>query len=581
MKSLAFFTMITVLFMVPAHSFSSDLGSLRIRWLSGDVQVRNEELDEWVPASLNMPLKEGDRIWVPEAGKLELHLIDGTFLRLDQESAIEILSLGRNSFHFYFNEGRAYVNFAGLKDNLLRIDTLVSSIQGMDRAVFGIEVSRSGHTDLSVYRGAVHIESKDGGKKIEAGQTLSLREDDYAELMPLGPADDWVRWNSERDRNLAERRPPSPYLPEELHAYSGDFEANGRWVYVREYGNVWTPTVIVSPGWAPYTIGKWVWIRGDYIWISYEPWGWVPYHYGRWVYVAPIGWCWTPPRRGAVYWGPGFVAWISTPTYVSWVPLAPGEIYYGRGYYGPHSVNITKVNITHINVRKVVYKNVHAPHGVNVVHRETFVKGRKVDFRLKDNPFLKERVSIGRPDIQPERTTRMPVFKEIPQAKKPPESIRQERATRPVFVKPETPRREMPVKPREGKPEQKVFKKPEELKPRGKEVDKLEGRPGVRGEEKPVEPRKIEKRIEKPSISKPKRDFGKTGDPGSREPYIEKPSIEKPAGPIKPEREKNQERSFKPAERERSAETRTLQRPNNQSTKPGNATKEMQRPRVY
>jgi hypothetical protein len=311
MKTIMLLILIPVLFIMPTHSFSSDLGPLHIRWLSGDVQIKAEDLDEWVPASTNMPLKEGDRIWVPEDGKVEFQLIDGTLLRLDQESAIEILSLGRNSFQFFLNEGRAYVNFAGLKANLLQIDTPISSIQGLDRATFGMDVSRSGRTDLSVYRGSVYIESKEGRKRVEAGNVLSLGEDDYAELRPLGPADDWERWNSERDRNLAERRPPSPYLPEELHAYSNDFEGNGRWVYLREYGHVWTPTVIVSPGWAPYTIGRWVWIRGDYIWVSYEPWGWVPYHYGRWVYATHIGWCWAPPKRRAVYWGRGL--WPGSP----------------------------------------------------------------------------------------------------------------------------------------------------------------------------------------------------------------------------------------------------------------------------
>jgi len=43
--------------------------------------------------------------------------------------------------------------------------------------------------------------------------------------------------------------------------------------------------------------------------------------------------------------GPGFVGWIVTPGYVAWVPLAPGEVYYGYGYYGPGSVNITAINI--------------------------------------------------------------------------------------------------------------------------------------------------------------------------------------------------------------------------------------------
>ena len=62
---------------------------------------------------------------------------------------------------------------------------------------------------------------------MDAGRILSLKEETYAELSPLGPPDEWERWNRERDRKYAERRPPSRYLPDELQAYSSDFEGNG------------------------------------------------------------------------------------------------------------------------------------------------------------------------------------------------------------------------------------------------------------------------------------------------------------------------------------------------------------------
>lgn len=581
MKSLAFLFMIPVLLAVPLPSFSSDLGSLRISWLNGDVQIRAEEMEDWAPASLNMPLKDGDMVWVPEAGIVEFHLIDGTFLRLDQESAMEILSRGTNAFLFYLSEGRAYVNFAGLKDDFLQIDTPIASIRPIERATFGIEVSRSGHTDLSVYKGAVLIESKRGERRVDAGQALSLLEGDYAEMRPLGPSDDWERWNSERDRSLAERRFPSPYLPEELHVYSNDFESSGRWVYVREYGHVWTPTVVASPGWAPYTVGRWVWIRGDYIWISYEPWGWVPYHYGRWVYINRIGWCWTPPKRGAVYWGPGFVAWVSTPTYVSWVPLAPGEIYYGYGYYGPHSVNLKKVHINRIDVHRVSYKNARAPHAVNVIHRETFVKGKKVDFRLNENPFLREKVHIGRPDIQPERATRMPLIKEIPQAKKPPAPVWEQRPKRPVSVKPEMDRRELPVKPGEVRPGQRIFKRPEEQRPMERGREKSESPPAGKGVEKPAEPRKFDRRSEAPPASKPERETARLGSPGTGQVFAGKPSTERPVRSIKPETGGTQERLFKPPERARLPENRPGQRPDVRADKTGLGIRELQRPRLF
>ena len=93
--------------------------------------------------------------------------------------------------------------------------------------------------------------------------------------------------------------------------------------------------------------------------IFCEPWGWVPYYYGRWAFLASIGWCWVPPPVTApVLWRPGFVAWILTPTYVSWVPLAPGEIYYGHRYYGPNSVNATNLNINKINITNVRWSGI-------------------------------------------------------------------------------------------------------------------------------------------------------------------------------------------------------------------------------
>jgi len=425
MKHIKFIVLFFMIILFPVYSYPETLGALRISLIDGDVQINTEDTEEWVPASINMPLTDGDRIWVPEGARTELELRDGTSLRLDEKSALDILRIEKDSFQFYLNEGHLYANFRGLRGNLLQIDTPLSSVRSYDRSVFRIDIPGDGNTDISVYRGSIYAENRDGKTTVEEGKTLSLGEGTYAELAPLGAPDEWERWNRERDRRFAEQRPPSRYLPDELQPYSADLDENGRWVYVREYGRVWTPRVEVSVGWAPYRVGRWIWRGGDYVWVSYEPWGWVPYHYGRWAFVASVGWCWVPPVRGAVYWGPGFVGWVQTPTYVSWVPLAPREIYYGHGYYGPHSVNITNVNITNIQVTKVVYKNVHIRNAVTVIHHDTFVKGKHVEVKVRENPFLRERISIGSPNIKPEKATRMPVMKEIPQVRKPPEPIRE------------------------------------------------------------------------------------------------------------------------------------------------------------
>src|SRR5512136_2675083 len=99
---------IITLFLFPAYAHSQNLGELRLSLIAGDVQVRSEEMEDWVPASINMPLREEDRIWVPERGKTELQLRDGTYLRLNQQSALEILTLDKDSSQFYLNEGHVY-----------------------------------------------------------------------------------------------------------------------------------------------------------------------------------------------------------------------------------------------------------------------------------------------------------------------------------------------------------------------------------------------------------------------------------------------------------------------------------------
>ncbi len=521
MKTLRWLALTAGLICLPALSYPSVLGHVHISLIEGDVQVHTEDTGDWVPASINMPLKDGDRIWVPVGGRLELRLKDGTSLRLDEKTALDILTLEKDSCQFYLPEGRAYVNFRGARGSLLQMDTPMSSFRAYDRAIFRIDILDDRQTDLSVYQGSVYAESRDGRIRVDQDKTLALRERFPAELSPIGPPDEWERWNRNRNRIYADRRAPSRYLPEELEPYSSDFEDYGRWVYVRGYGHVWTPTVVVSAGWAPYRMGRWVWIRGDYVWISYEPWGWVPYHYGRWAFVPSFGWCWVPPARGAVYWGPGFVGWVRTPTYVSWVPLAPREIYYGYGYYGPYSVNITNININTINVEKVVYRNVRVQNAVTVVHHDTFVHGRQVEVRERENPFLREKINVGRPNIKPERPTVMPVIREIHQTRKPPEKIdeikvREIKERRPLtreretsVFRPESPPREMEIKRKEaGSVERwgdrtgersgdKDFEKGRERRVPVKEVERPDDRKPMEKMETPREGRPVEKEIER------------------------------------------------------------------------------------
>jgi len=420
MKRYIYIIIISIFLLLPAYSHASGLGYMHINLIQGDVQMKTDDTLDWVAASINTPLRQGDRLWVPEAGRLEIRLRDGTCVRLDQNSGLEILTAGESN-QFYLSFGRAYVNFRGQDDSLLQVDTPLSAMRVYDPSKFNIDVSDNGFTELSVMSGAVYAESRSGQTRVSAGKTLSIGEDRYAELSPLGLSGEWERWNRDRDAILYAGRSENVYLPPELSTYSYDLDYYGRWVHTPSYGYVWTPTLSVSVGWSPYSVGRWVWVGGDYVWISYEPWGWVPYHYGRWTWVASIGWCWLPPSRGSVYWGPGYVGWYYTPSYVSWVPLGPRDIYYGYGYYGPYSINLSIYR--HIT-RPVVYQNVLIQNAVMTVNRDVFLRGHYSRRALSENPFRRGVLTAGRPQIKPERATRIPVIRDIPSSKQPPRLVR-------------------------------------------------------------------------------------------------------------------------------------------------------------
>ena len=540
MKRTIMMFLISLTLLAPALASASDLGGVRFSLIQGDVQVRTEDTNDWVPASVNMPLREGDRIWVPEDGVAELQTKDGSYLRLADRSALEILTLDRDSHQAYLTEGRLYSYFTGDGDSLLQIDTSASSVRAQDRSKFMVDVPQRGPVQVSVLQGEVTVENRDGVIRVASGEMLSLGEGAFSEKSTLGSPDEWERWNWERDRKIAERRPPVRHLPEELQPYSNDFYDNGRWVYTPDYGYVWTPAVSVSVGWAPYRYGRWVWIGGDYVWVSYEPWGWVPYHYGRWSFVVSIGWCWVPPARGAVYWGPGYVGWVYTSRRVAWVPLAPREVYYGRGYYGPHSVNITNVNVTNVYVGKVVYKNVRVNNAVTTVNHETFVRGRPADALVKENPFLTEKVHLGRPPIKPEKTSAMPVVREVPEAKRPPEPVRQVnvkelKEKRPMVrggetsvFGPENKPREMPVKAGETKPVQKSSDRTKEMRQPAKSTKQT--RPSAPAERRGSPSAPAETKVQIPKeVEKTKRSQERPGPPEGTSPKVQEQKQRAPA----------------------------------------------------
>ncbi len=555
------------LFGFPAGAEASGLGEVRLSYIEGDVQIWDDEAAEWMPVSINMPIREADRIWVPDGGKAELQSRSGAYLRLNEETSLEILRIDRDSLQVYLSEGQAYLYFSDRRDSMVQVDTPVSSVRAYDRTKCRIDVDRWGQTDVSVLAGEVFVDSRSGSTLLRSGRRLSIG-DEYADLSTPGRADAWERWNRERDRRLADRRSRYDYLPDELRGYGPDFDEYGRWVYVREYGYVWTPTVSISVGWAPYRNGRWIWRGGDYVWISYEPWGWTPYHYGRWSFVTSIGWCWVPPSRGAVYWGPGYVGWVSTPTYVAWVPLAPGEIYYGYGYYGPQSVNILNINISRTELRHV-YRHARVKNAVTVIHHDTFVRGRQRDVNLRENPFLEHRPHIGRPAIKPERETYVSVMKDIPEVKRPPRIVREVKVKEIRESRPFVKEKARPVLNPEGfeRSQREWRREREKFRDQDRDTDRRTGRTGI-DQERDLRREREPRRDQRDELRQDREQFRERD---SQPPAVirQKGSEEEKGGPQDRDRERRDMRSEPPKDRDQQREREQIQQPGRQEREGG------------
>lgn len=423
------FAIMCLLFLSANLSHSASLGDIRLSLVEGDVTVRQDDSSDWIPGTSNMPVMEGASLWIPEGAKAEIQLGDGSCLRLNEKSSLQILKVEKDSYWFYLKSGNAYVNFRRV-NTALQLDNPMNSVaRAYDPSLFEKDVSGEGLIKISVFKNLIDVENESGKTTVKEGESLSFGGDKEAQLSPLSPLGEWEFWNVERDAKLNSVAEGSRHLPEEIRGYSNDLGGNGQWMFVKEYGHVWKPTVTDSAEWAPYRDGRWTWVGDDYVWVSYEPWGWVPYHFGRWAFNDSTGWFWVPPARGDVFWGPGYVGWVQTPEYVAWVPLAPRETYYGHGFYGRYSVDIRHADASKINV-STVYRNAHVGNSVTIIDNETFIHGHPVGqprfmhHNVRDNPFLTHRINVGRPLIRPERSTFMPIIKDIPESRLPPQHIK-------------------------------------------------------------------------------------------------------------------------------------------------------------
>jgi hypothetical protein len=316
----------------------------RLSFVEGKGFVQRASDLGYEEAALNMPISEGDRIGTSD-GRLEVHFGRGNYIRLDENTKVDILNLPKKDddvARIRVWSGNVFLIVGALKkEKAIELHTADSSFYVLDRGVYRVNVRENHDTEILVYQGLIEAAGEDGSTLLKASQKLEISEGRFASKPAsfLAVADDAFDKFNESRASATGREYAEAKLPEELSDYEGELDENGHWSYLAPYGNVWIPDG-VGPDWRPYYDGRWTWLPlSGWTWWPYERWGWATFHYGRWHWGFDLGWYWIPMTM----WGPAWVDWWWDDLYFGWAPLSywgyPGVLlngmYYGR-YYGDY-----------------------------------------------------------------------------------------------------------------------------------------------------------------------------------------------------------------------------------------------------
>src|SRR5579864_4099553 len=281
-------------------SAESQVRVVRLSEVQGEVKIDRNLGQGYERAFLNLPITQGVKLQTKNDGRAEVEFEDGSTLRLAPGTVIEFAQLslrdsGAKVSAVHLQEGTAYVNFAGAKDDEFTLSFAHEEILFPHAAHLRIQMADVNAT-VAVFKGDVQVEGDSGTVAVSKNRTATfdLTNGDSSTLAKDVEPDPFDAWDKQQDQyhqeyasNSYSNYSPYAYGTSDLNYYGSFFNAPG-------YGTMWQP-YFAGAGWDPFMNGAWAFAPGfGYGWVSGYPWGWTPYHYGSWVYLPGQGWAWLP-----------------------------------------------------------------------------------------------------------------------------------------------------------------------------------------------------------------------------------------------------------------------------------------------
>ena len=416
----------------------------RISFVTGDASIRHGTSSEWMAFLVNYPVTTGDELWTDAGARAELH-IGSTALRLSDRTALRVVLLEDDRIVLSLTQGEIALRVRSLAgSDHMQVETPTGTIAVMQPGDYRIVVDSLGMTmSVAVRSGDAQVSTASGVYDVLASHVGLVSSDPNAafemRVLSVEPADEFDAWAQSRSR-AEDASESGRYVSMEMTGYEA-LDGNGRWEDTPEFGPVWVPFGVAA-NWAPYTVGRWVWVDPwGWTWIDEEPWGFAPFHYGRWAYYRNA-WVWCPGVRVArpVY-APALVVFVGGSSWhasgrfgaaggVAWFPLAPGEPFIPSYHVSPayqRSVNVTYVHVTNINVtnvhvQNIQYRNAQVAGAVTAVPRETFVSAKPVrttEVALRERDLAHAVTVADAAPVAPRPQSRAPALAAHPAAEPP------------------------------------------------------------------------------------------------------------------------------------------------------------------
>jgi hypothetical protein len=370
----------------------------RLSFIDGQGSFWRPGTENWVPAQINTPLAPGDELYSGGRANLELQIGARAYMRAGEGTQIGLENQEPDFLQFKVTAGHASFDLRSMAaGHALELDTPNAAFTIERTGYYRVDVSDASTTFISRRGGRASMVPA-GGEAVGIAPSEEVviqgTDDPRVETYVAPEIDAWDHWNYERTDHLID---PLSARYVSSGVYGADaLDHYGTWRVVQPYGPVWVPEDVPA-GWAPYSIGRWIWDPYySWTWVDTAPWGWAPYHYGRWVYADGY-WAWAPgPAVVAPVYAPALVAFFGGTQFgvsisvgvpgISWVALGWGEPcipWWGRagfigrpwwgGWGGPRIVNNVVINKTSVvNINNITYYNVGVHDAVIGVPKDRF-----------------------------------------------------------------------------------------------------------------------------------------------------------------------------------------------------------------